>query len=54
MNKKKGDKSKRTSKKGPANGDAHEDLELANEHAQRVKGGAVAKDKTSPFLSFKQ
>jgi hypothetical protein len=39
MDKKKGDKSKRVGKKGPAKGEAREDLELANDAAQRVKGG---------------
>ena len=53
MDKKKGDTSKRIGKKGPAKEDAQEDLELASERAQRVKGGAVSnKDKWMPFLSF--
>jgi hypothetical protein len=53
MNKKKTDKSNRIGKKVPAKEDAQEDLELASEQAQRVKGGAVSnKDKWMPVLSF--
>jgi hypothetical protein len=56
MDKKKRDKVKPVAKKGPAEGEAQEDLELANEQAQRVKGGAAISipkqiDKSSPILS---
>jgi hypothetical protein len=55
MGKKKGDKSKRIGKKGPAKQDSQEDLELANEQAQRVKGGAILyKDKWTPILTYKE
>jgi hypothetical protein len=53
MNKRKTDKNSRIGKKVPAKGDAQEDLELASEQAQRVKGGAVSnKDKWMPVLSY--
>lgn len=56
MDKKKRDKVKPVAKKGSAKAEAQEDLELENEEAQRVKGGApisVPKqiDKSSPILS---
>jgi hypothetical protein len=41
MDKKKRDKGKQVIKKGPAKGEAQEDLELENEQAQRVKGGHI-------------
>jgi hypothetical protein len=42
MDKKKRDKVKPVAKKGPAKGEAQEDLELADEAAQRVKGGSFS------------
>ena len=55
MGKKKRDKGNRISKKEPGKSEAQEDLELADEHAQRVKGGAAISipkqiDKSSPVL----
>jgi hypothetical protein len=55
-NTKKRDKGNRISKKELGKREAQEDLELADEHAQRVKGGAAIvipkqTDKSSPILS---
>jgi hypothetical protein len=47
MDKKKREKSSESSKKRPAKGEAQEDLELANEQAQRVKGGHIMQKVTT-------
>jgi hypothetical protein len=53
MDKKKREKSSESRKRGPAKGEALEDLELETEQALRVNGGAVSnKDKWMPVLSY--
>ena len=46
MDKKKREKSSDRRKRGPAKGEALEDLELETEQAQRVKGGHITQKVT--------